>query len=297
MGCKSERQQVLDAWSSAINTFTTFLICSRFWHGRAVYFSAEKRFSTCLQLLWTLLYLLRNQSNYGKVVFDYDPLQDGTFVNIFLVWGGYSAYLLILYKSTTIILTYFRTSRTVTFMDRLPDYIFLAATIGLYLSYANAAIKYYQYFDGNGSPFPLFNGLVEFNYVMLVLAILSLLAITTLVIMIMRAEKNNPFNNIILNKKMFVGFIGLQFSTMIYNTAFSVVQVQAGATWLFKDYLVSLLIVGTILIDMTICYFEYNHKFMFSSGTGTTKKGAPSSAGAQSPTAKGNSRPMDSQAG
>ncbi|KAI9098174.1 hypothetical protein DFS34DRAFT_619865 [Phlyctochytrium arcticum] len=266
------RQIVIEDISTFFNIVNTFLILRRFLTNKAIYFSRERRWGTYLQLFWLLLYVGDNLNTILRLLLDDNPLDVNLKVqNFFMMHTGYVQFLMLIYKTQVIIMTYFRNKRRATFNENIPDAIFFVVTIALILTYARMGRLF-----ATEDFFDMLEAYFQYNVTIGVLAVIALLVSFVLLTMIVRAEAESPFNNIILNRSMFWQFIALQiFATGFYDvlTFVQFARNKQNVLWLW--------FLATVFVDWPITFFEWHHKSIFIAAT---SGGATASTGGTSPT-------------
>ncbi|KAI9098176.1 hypothetical protein DFS34DRAFT_101644 [Phlyctochytrium arcticum] len=181
-----------------------------------------------------------------------------------MMHSGYVQLLMLIYKTQVIIMTYFRNKRSATFNENIPDAIFTAVTFILIMSY----IRMGRLFATNDY-FDMLEAYFQYNVVNGVLAVIALLISLVLVWMIVRAEGNSPFKNIILNRNMFWQFIALQIVASGFYDVLTFYQFGRdilNPLWLW--------FLATIVVDWPVTFFEWHHhKIFLAAGSGPNDAG------------------------
>ncbi|KAI9098177.1 hypothetical protein DFS34DRAFT_649765 [Phlyctochytrium arcticum] len=255
----SIRQIVLEDISMFQTCVVTFLVLQRFFNSKQVYFSNERRFGTWLQIFWLVLYFGDNVNVLSRVILDDNPLDNNLKVqNFFVVHAGYAQFLMIIYKTQVIVMTYFRNKRSVSYNENLPDYIFAAITFGLIMTYIRMGRLF-----ATEDLFDMLAAYFQYNVTEGVLAVIALLVSLALVALIVRAEADSPFKNIILNRNMFWQFIGLQILASGFFDVLTFVQFARN-----KQNSLELWFLATVVVDWPIIFFEWHHKTIFIAASG-----------------------------
>ncbi|KAI9094651.1 hypothetical protein DFS34DRAFT_595601 [Phlyctochytrium arcticum] len=249
----TRRDTILDAWETAIGLTNCYLIFTKFMFNRSIHFNPTRRWSTMLQLLWLAMYFLKNVGTLAVLFTLKNPLEDTPYIQINIFWAGYASFLMISYKTLSILSTYFRHVRADNWMDKFPDGVYFALTVALLLSY----IRTKQYFSSSDYR-DFLTGYFEYNIILSVLALISIIATILLVGLIVQAERNRMFNSIIINRSLFYCCIALQIAALIFYDILTFVQL-AGE----KQVELWLWTVASIAIDSCIFLFENNHKKLF----------------------------------
>ncbi|KAI9098175.1 hypothetical protein DFS34DRAFT_593655 [Phlyctochytrium arcticum] len=262
------RQLILEDWSTFQVCINTYLILNRFLSNKNVYFSPERRWGTWLQIFWLVLYFSDNLNTILRLILDDNPLDRNLKIqNIFMMHSGYVQFLMLIYKTQVIIMTYFRNKRSATFNENIPDGIFTAITFILIMSYIRMGRLFAtdDYFD-------MLDAYLQYNVVNGVLAVIALLISLVLVWMIVRAESNSPFKNIILNRNMFWQFIALQIVASGFYDVLTFYQFSQGVEnplWLW--------FLATCVVDWPVTFFEWHHhKIFLAAGSGASDTGGNS---------------------
>ncbi|KAI9101909.1 hypothetical protein DFS34DRAFT_611967, partial [Phlyctochytrium arcticum] len=228
------------------------------------------------------LYVLRIKGVFLKLLLDRDPSTPTTQF-LFSFFSGYAQYLMIIYKSTQIILTYFRNKMRTERVLVIVDGIFAFVTVAFVVTYAIPAELWFKQAGFSYSR----KGLDFFNWEQLALALVAFVSSSVLVYLILRAEQGNPFKNIILNRNMFLVFIALQLAAMLFMNGLNIATVL-GSNLLGQP--TTMRTAGFLMIDICILFFEWNHGKLFVSGEKKTTTSANSKKPLRSGTTTQNQR-------